>query len=113
MKVVVHMPAYDFARLSISDQTRVDAFSLCGQVRDVSHPDLLATCCAILLLPSLEQIRMAAKPVMTVSGLVIRPSLRHQHPSVAQHIKHIIVPQYNAHLSQGLAQHMVQLSRAQ
>jgi len=50
---------------------------------------------------------MAAQSVMTVSGLVVRALLWHQHSVLAQKTEHRMETQSNAHLSQLFAQLMV------
>ena len=54
LQAVVHMPAYDLARVGICDQTQVDELVVRGQVGDVSHPHLLAARGTHLLLALLE-----------------------------------------------------------
>ena len=86
-QTVVHVMANDLSRPCIRYQAEVDETSVGRQVRDIGHPDLLAPAGAYLPGASLEQIRMSAKPVVAVGGLVIRPPGRHQQAGLAQHVK--------------------------
>jgi hypothetical protein len=98
----------------IGDQTDIDMLplSLRGQVGNVGHPHLFAAVRSVLLRPVLEQIGMTAQAMMTVGGLVIRASRYNEQTRVTQEIEERIAPDLYATLTQGLAQHVLQLAGA-
>jgi hypothetical protein len=59
-----------------------------------------------------EQIRVFAKVVMAVGGLVIRPPGAHQQPRVAQNIEQPIAPKFDPCLIERFSEQVMQLARA-
>lgn len=78
-QTVMGVIAHDLTGVRIGEQTEINKPVVGGPVGDVGHPDLLSGVRLNLLGASLEQIGVAAKPMVTVSGLVVRPPGRHQH----------------------------------
>ena len=78
-QTVMNMMSHDLSGVGIGNQTQVHKPTVGWHIGDVRHPDLLSRQWLNLLISSFEQIGVAVKPVVAVSGLVIRPLGRHEH----------------------------------
>ena len=88
----MNVMSHDLSGVCIGHQTQVDKSAVSGQIGDISHPDLLSCVRLNLLTADFEQIRMAAKPMVAVSRLVVRPFGRNQHMGLAQNAEQRIAP---------------------
>lgn len=67
------MVAHDFAGPGIGDQAQVHPLAACGQIRNVSDPDLLVPGGHHLVGTFFEQIGMTPEAMMALGGLVVGP----------------------------------------
>ena len=111
-QTVVHVMADDLSRPCSHYQAEVDETPVGRQVRDTGHPDLLAPAGAHLPGASLQQVRMSAKPVVAVGGLVTGPPGRYQQAGLTQNVKQCILPEPGLRLLQRVPAQVVQLARA-
>jgi hypothetical protein len=79
VQAVMNVMSYDLSRVGIGHQTQVDKSTVSGQIGDISHPDLLSCVGLNLRTACFEQIGVAAKSMVTVRGLVVRPPGSYEH----------------------------------
>lgn len=104
------MVAHDFVGPGIGDQAQVRTLAARGQVRNVSHPDLLGPGGLHLVGSFFEQIGMTPETMMTLCGLVVGPLGWHKQMCRTQNRKQAI-PCYG--VSKAGTKYMMQLARAQ
>jgi len=84
VQTVVNVMSDDLSGVRIGHQAQVDKSTLSGQISDISHPYLFSSVGLNLLTAGLKQIWVAAKPMVALSSLVVRPLGRNQHMGLAQ-----------------------------
>jgi len=86
MQALMHMMAYDLARVSVCHQAHVRHAFLGRQIRYVCAPNLLWSAGNDLFRTSFEQVRMTAKAVMAVRRFVVSPCLHDQFMIYSQYL---------------------------